>query len=851
MRRPSLNPADLIPTKGHRGIAALLLAYAAVLLFFRPATPFEWDEVLYQRALDHYDVAAHAPHPPGAPLFIWVADALRVVVRDPQLAIQGTAVLASLLCLYLVYRLALRLGATAGAALAAVVILAVVPGFCFHSNVGLSDVPSTAGVVAAALACVAAVDDVRRLPLAAAVTSLGLGVRPQVFPVLLPVGIAAVATAVRGRHWKPLGRAFLAGVATSAAVWLPALLLTGPRRYWEAVRWHAHYLATVESGLYFPRIPFHDVVHYWLVNPFGTGGIATVAGVLVVSGGVAWWATGRRRLVLVAGGSALVYLAIGACSMNALSAVRFALPAIPFLALLVAGNAVIRASWLRWPAALVGVAYLALAVDWGMPVYLLRREPAPVWASLTWIKQHLDPRRTKLVIDGGYVPHLQYVLKGTGFAYEVKDDDRIYASTVQPPSDVVMMLADPVPGCEVLFERTWHEPRVLQLAFQRYGSCALMRAPSGAGARATPNILVENRGWVVWARGRVALTDVDSPRITSLCPQTVPIVLRRPGLPPARITNQQCIDAAVFPGPAGAISLEAPHNVHALFRPLDFSSDAGRFAAAGLVAPELVLPLVARGASGPGVSWRSDVMVWNPQPRAVRVTGLLLRSGGDGGPRVVGSVAVAPGAKAQLDDVMGAGIPGGGADTAALAVVSAWSDGVPDATPGVVGFARVANLAAKGGGDRIGEGFPAVPAAAGVRVGGTADFDLSGRGRDSRTAVSVAAVARSAVTVRLSARDASGKLVSQANLTLPPDGEAQRWLDGIDAARDLTVEVTAGPEGASVYPCLTILDRASGRPVHLLPQQVHNPAGGFDAPAWRLALERGGRGAAVAREAAR
>ncbi len=57
--------------------AVALAAYAAVLLIYRPVSPFEWDEILFMRAMAKYDVAAHAPHPPGYPVFVALAKPVR------------------------------------------------------------------------------------------------------------------------------------------------------------------------------------------------------------------------------------------------------------------------------------------------------------------------------------------------------------------------------------------------------------------------------------------------------------------------------------------------------------------------------------------------------------------------------------------------------------------------------------------------------------------------------------------------------------------------------------------------------------------------------------------------------
>ena len=59
-------------------IAASLVA-ALSRVFALARTPWDWDELLFMRALDHFDVASHRPHPPGFPLFIGAAKIVRVL----------------------------------------------------------------------------------------------------------------------------------------------------------------------------------------------------------------------------------------------------------------------------------------------------------------------------------------------------------------------------------------------------------------------------------------------------------------------------------------------------------------------------------------------------------------------------------------------------------------------------------------------------------------------------------------------------------------------------------------------------------------------------------------------------
>ena len=173
-------------------LLSLLLAYAAALLVLRPAMPFEWDEVQFQRALDDYNVAGHSPHPPGYPVYVAVAKAVRLAAGDPLLSLQLVGVAAAAGSLLLVWWFAVRLGASAAGGAAAGVLLATVPTFVFHANVGLSDVAGAAMGLAAVAALAAAADDLRRLPFAALVVAAAVGVRPALLPLMLPLGSLAL-----------------------------------------------------------------------------------------------------------------------------------------------------------------------------------------------------------------------------------------------------------------------------------------------------------------------------------------------------------------------------------------------------------------------------------------------------------------------------------------------------------------------------------------------------------------------------------------------------------------------------------------------------------------------------------
>jgi len=550
-------------------VALVLVGLGLFLL--RPASPFEWDEVLYQRALDGYDVARHSPHPPGAPAFIWAADAVRLVVSDPQLAVQLVTIACALGGLLLVVGLLRREGGAELPALAAAAILLAIPAFPFYANVGLSDVPAMAGLLASVLVCLRALDEGRYLPVAAAVVAVAVGVRPQLLPALLPVGLAAIVSAVRRRAWRHLAVALAVGIAVSAAIWVPAVVKTGFGRYRQALADHSRYWIEVEKPLRLPGAPLRPVARQWLVAPLGAPLMAWAFWGLAAFGAVAWWRNGRRRLVVVAGGTALVYLVSAAFAMNLNASVRYSLPALALAALLVAGVLVVRPRWARVVAGGVLVAWGAAALSWAWPALALRRAPAPVWAALEWTRQHCDPSRTTVIYDGAYTPHAQYVLERAGFPIEQAVGDRIYSPGTGSRRDLILIKPWPVPGAEVVFEKVWPPPALAQLTMGRYERSTVMRVPVGALPRFSPAFSVEDEGLVLWATGRVEVAEGLPPLATKVCPLSFPVTLERPGAPPTRIERGSCVAVTLTPGNAGWIKVSAPKNLHALLRPMFFT----------------------------------------------------------------------------------------------------------------------------------------------------------------------------------------------------------------------------------------------------------------------------------------
>jgi len=291
--------------------AGAAMAFAAAAAVLMPRSPFEWDEVLFLAALDHFDVAAHAPHPPGYPVYVAAARLADALLHDPVRSLQLVSIGGALLALVATGLVMRRLAAPRGPVLLAGVLLAATPAFAFYANVGMADALATGVATAALWACAGLVGEeghARRLVALAALTAVAVGVRPQVFALLAGPGLWALARAVLDRRWLGLVAATATGAAVSAVCWGPVIALTGWHRYLGAVHSQHRWMMQYEQGGHLPDAALASLAEQWLVRPFGTSALALALWLLVVVGAVLWWRRGERRLVLFAGLAAGGYL---------------------------------------------------------------------------------------------------------------------------------------------------------------------------------------------------------------------------------------------------------------------------------------------------------------------------------------------------------------------------------------------------------------------------------------------------------------------------------------------------------------------------------------------------------------
>ncbi len=821
----------------HRTAALGVLLFAVVLLALRPATPFEWDEVLYQRALDHYDVAQHSPHPPGVPAFIAAGKVLSYLTRDPQLAMQLVAILSGLAAVVLLAALARTLGAPPAAAAATACVVAVIPAFLATANVGLSDVPATAGVAGAIVACVAAARDTRRLPMAAAVVALALSLRPQILVALLPAGLAAVALAVRRRGWRPLGLGTLSGFGVSALIWTPAILLTGFRRYVDVSIAHARGMARIEAGLRLPALSFGKAVLGWMRDPLGSDAIAIAFWLMVLVGSAVWLATGRRLLVAVAGASAIVYLAVAMFTMNVLSAARYGLPALALFAPLAAGVVAADRRWARRAGIAAVACWCAAAFAWGLPVYLMRRDPAPVWSALEWIRHHRAAANTVVVYDGVFTPHVQYVLGKAGFETVPREMAELGGASARSGKETLFVTEWPLPAGTLLFQKVWDIRKLGPLTFRRYGSCAVTRTQGGDAPVYSPEWRIADRGWELQGTGRVGLPVDSKPAMAHVCAGRETITLRRPGGLVETLAPSQCTMAPLLPGPGGELTVIAPPNAPTVVPPIQLLPLSALDPEIGL-ATAYMIPQAAHLRGIGGVRWRTDLVVMNPQRKALTLTAQFLPTGHDNTSAPAVSATVAAGKLADFPDVLT--VPQfahAGTMGALLVYAGRPGEECTDAGCGFLVLSRTYSSGPKVRGWRANEWLPGVPATEALRTGEKATFSHVTRTGGVGASAGFASWTAAALTVRLEVFDRGGTLVEQRELAVEPFGHLHVPLKANVEDGRVEVELLDAPPGALVVPYVSMVERVSGLPSHILPDKMpeHPRAAGWRAPMPRAA----------------
>jgi hypothetical protein len=361
----------------------LAAVFLALHFSYLPKSLEDLDSINFALGVRQFDVAHHQPHPPGYPVYIFIAKAVHTAVPDEARALGVVSVVSGGLGVLAIAALFIRLERHGGSRtwLPAAALALTSPLYWFTAVRPLSDMAGLAAAVAVQALTIDA-GTARGLYVASFCAGLATGLRSQVFWLTAPL-IAAVAL---GRGW---GLAVTAALffAAGALVWaIPLVLITGgPLAYWHALfnqgaedlgniqmLWTRHGARDVADGLY-----------YAFVAPWALWPVASI--VLVAAAlGTAWlWQHARQALLTLALAFG-PYLVFDLLFQETFTS-RYALPLVVPIAYLAAAGlrwAPRQAAWLLALPIVVFDAYLG-----GTSIAAYARQKAPAFRLLDDMKR--------------------------------------------------------------------------------------------------------------------------------------------------------------------------------------------------------------------------------------------------------------------------------------------------------------------------------------------------------------------------------------------------------------------------------------------------------------------------------
>jgi hypothetical protein len=449
-------------------------------------------------------------------------------------------------------------------------------------------------------------------------------------------------------------------------------------------------------------------------------------------------------------------------------------------------------------------------------VYALRRHPAPVWESLSWVRDHFDPSRTTVVYDGALEPHVYYLLAHAGFTVVRAELTVPYGGWLRPDGTVLYACPRPVPGGEVLVQSRWDSERLRSLTRNRYDGCAITRAPAPGQPVFSPDWRERETDWELWGTGSICLPDAAAPRLVRLQAGDGPLRLRRAGAEAVTVKLGESAETIVMPGAAGCLLVNGPGGVHTHFPPAQVGPlhpDDHR----DEVASEFVVPLLAGIVDPSGARWRTDVTISNLGSEPLPLVAQFLPADRDNSAAPTIEFTLPGGVTHGVTDVLGStGLSHWGGVGALLLYADEKRCPGGGAGCSFAAFSRTYNAGARCAGPCLGEGMPALAARRGRYGGGRAAFEHVSNDGTYRSFVSVATWMPAPAHALVTLVDGAKHVVATSELDIPPFGERFLPFPGTVTDGELWVELVRQPATALFYPAVTMVATATGEPTHLL-----------------------------------
>lgn len=390
-------------------VLVLAIVIAATRLLAVAASLNDWDEALFTLAVREYDVGQHHPHPPGYPLYVAAAKAIRLLGAPEFRSLQTIVVLGAMGIFPAVFFFARAVGFDFPTSVGGAAIFAFLPNVWVYGGTGFSDVPAAALTLTACALLLRGRGDSRSYLLGAVLLGVAAGFRPASLLIGFVPGV--LATIARWREARGIVlTAALAGALIAGGSYVGAAYATGsPERYLFAVREQRKYVRDIDSWRSPDRPPLSKVAESFFLWPVRQrqqmAGLALLATISLLVA-----ARSRRReplLTLAIFGPIAVTTWL---NLDVATAARYAISYMPVHALLAAdGLGIVSRGRARAQVAACGVV-VAIFVVWTWPALRLQRTTyAPPFAALDWIA-HNVPETSTVYVPSGYGPHALVVI---------------------------------------------------------------------------------------------------------------------------------------------------------------------------------------------------------------------------------------------------------------------------------------------------------------------------------------------------------------------------------------------------------------------------------------------------------
>jgi hypothetical protein len=434
------------PTNDHLIALGLFLLCIVTRFIAIPASLWEFDDILFARALHKYDIAAHSPHPPGYPVFVAMTRAVYWVTGSEHRALTTVAfIFASLLApaLFYFYRevLADRRIAFAGALLGS-----FAPNVWVHSGAGRSDaVAFTLGIIGLTLV-LRGIRSPRSLIAGCAVFGLAMGVRTTLLPVMGPTIALIFFIRLRQRQWRSVLVAVAVGTLCVLIWYLPMIYHFTWPVYRGAVNQQFRYILendVIFSEVQSPRLFFYRLRRFF-EHIWGVRWIMYLVYAFAIAGLIALSLERRWKTICLMAIAFLPYLIFTFVMNTRLNGPLYALPYMPLFTgfaacgLIMAPRRLFRAgSWraLGNSGLFLAVCLTVVIAGWTYPIIrLLHREESPPVRAIDHLKKTLDPENDLLLHGILFSPYVDLYLPN--YRAALLDD------SLDPEANMIWSMAD-------------------------------------------------------------------------------------------------------------------------------------------------------------------------------------------------------------------------------------------------------------------------------------------------------------------------------------------------------------------------------------------------------------------------